>query len=281
MIRKLTNSKVVFNAIKSRLTLTDPDEIQAIALLLMESYFSLSLADILLEKEIEVIDFSKIISRLNQHEPVQYVLGEAGFYGRKFNVTPAVLIPRPETEILVHEVLKAKQQTPVILDVGTGSGCIAITLSLEIPQSKIIALDISKEALHVANENAKKHSANIEFLQTDFLKDEVNLSPIDILVSNPPYVRELEKKYMQPNVIDYEPHQALFVPDDDPLVFYRAIAEKAKQKLAPQGDIFVEINQQFGSAVKNLFVNYDFNQVTIIKDLDGKDRVIRASRIQK
>ena len=161
-------------------------------------------------------------------------------------VNPSVLIPRPETELLIQAILKTKPEASSILDIGTGSGCIAITLNLEIPNSVVYALEVSQNTLETAKSNALKLGATVEFMQADFLCDEINLGPVDILVSNPPYVTEFEKQFMKSNVLNYEPHQALFVPNEDPLIFYKAIAEKAKKSLLPEGSIYFEINEQFG-----------------------------------
>jgi len=273
----MTNSKAVFNSIKSSLTLTDTDEIHAIALAIMQKFYGFTLTDILAEKEIEAKDFSEIISRLNQHEPLQYIFGEADFYGRKFKVNPSVLIPRPETELLIDEIVREKIHSPKILDVGTGSGCIAITLKLEIPTAKVYALDASIEALNTAYENATSLNAAIEFIHQNFLYD-FPFESVDVIVSNPPYIRDLEKEKMNLNVLDYEPHTALFVPDNDPLIFYRAIAEKSKSILKSNGKVFVEINEVFGEETKKLFEQHGFHSVRIIKDLNYKDRIAIAER---
>jgi release factor glutamine methyltransferase len=275
MNRKLTNSKVVFQSIKSRLTLQDHDEVQAIALAIMEKTFGLSFTHILSEKEIEDQDLSSIINRINSHEPLQYIFGEADFYGRKFKVDPNVLIPRPETELLILEVLKNNFSTPRILDVGTGSGCIAITLQLEIPGSKVVGLDISEQAIALAKENSETLNANVEFIHGNFLHD-LTLGEFDLIVSNPPYVSKSEKKSMDKNVLAFEPHVALFVADDDPLIFYKAITFKSKTILKPNGKIAVEINERFGQQTKELFQAAGFDPVQIIRDLDGKDRIVSA-----
>lgn len=272
----MANSKIVFQEIQSDLKIEDREEARAIALRLMEKYYHVTLTDILSEKEFEHKDLTSIITRLNKHEPLQYIFGEAEFFGRKFIVNPSVLIPRPETELIIQEVLKTKIRAPQILDIGTGSGCIAITLNLEIPNSKVRAIDISQDALHTANENAKQFGALIEFIRADFLNENLDIKPVDILVSNPPYILESEKKSMELNVLDFEPHQALFVPDGDPLLFYKAIATKGKFLLKPKGKIFVEINEKLGQEIKNLFLSSDYKGVNIIQDLDGKDRIAIA-----
>jgi release factor glutamine methyltransferase len=278
MNMKPTNSKAVFQEIKSKLTLEDPEEVRAIALALMEKYYRLTLTDIQSEKEIEIKDLNEIIERLNRHEPLQYVLGEAEFFGRKFIVNPSVLIPRPETELLIQEVLKIKLKAPRILDIGTGSGCIAIALNLEIPNSKVFAVDVSQNSLDTAKINADKLRADVSFLLNDFLKGTASLDPVDIIVSNPPYIRNSEKTSMSSNVLNYEPHQALFVSDQDPLIFYKAIASKSKMLLNPAGKIFVEINEHLGKEVKDLFESLGFEEVKIIKDLDSKDRILIARK---
>ncbi len=278
MKRKMANSKAVFQEIKSKLIADDQDEIHAIALALMENYYGLVLTDILSEKEIEFQDLSSIIERLNQHEPLQYIFGKADFYGRKFKVNSSVLIPRPETELLVREVLKTKPISPQILDIGTGSGCIAVTLNLEIPNSKVYAIDVSQLSLEVAKENSTKLRADVMFIHADFLNDKINLEPVDLIVSNPPYVKETEKQLMKPNVQNYEPHLALFVPDNNPFLFYKVIASEGKSLLKSKGKIFIEINEEFGREVKDIFHSSGFKEIKIIKDLDGKDRIVIAQR---
>jgi release factor glutamine methyltransferase len=245
----------------------------------MEKFYNLTRTDILSESQIEFQDLSSIVARLNQHEPIQYVLGEANFFGRNFKVNPSVLIPRPETELLVREVLKTKLAAPNILDIGTGSGCVAITLNLEIANSRVRAIDISHHALDVAKSNAGKLDAIVQFIHADFLSEAINFEPMDFIVSNPPYIMESEKQFMKPNVLGYEPHQALFVPDKDPLLFYRAIASKSKTLLKPFGKILVEINEKFGGEVKDIFQLSGFNEVHILKDLDRKDRIVTAQSI--
>jgi len=278
MKTKSANSKTVFQKIKSSLKLGDANEVLAMTLVLMEKYYGLTLTDILSEKEIEFQDLTPILARLNQREPLQYVMGEAEFFGRKFIVNPSVLIPRPETELLVQEVLKMKLNSPRLLDIGTGSGCIAITLNLEIPTSQAYALDLSEKALETAKANASKFGANVIFYQSDFLKDNIPLEPVDLIVSNPPYVRHSEKALMKSNVLNFEPHQALFVPNDDPLLFYKAIASQGKSLLKSTGKVMIEINENFGADVKHLFESSGFTEVKVIKDLDNKDRFVSAQK---
>ncbi len=225
-------------------------------------------------------------ARMSSGEPLQYVIGKAYFYGREFNVTPDVLIPRPETEILCREVCNAvkKVAAPRILDLCTGSGCIAWTLTLENPEACVVAVDISDEALVVAggqdfdDEIARTHAFRPSFVKADVLAD-ISLPGIgnesfDVLVSNPPYVMDSEKALMRPNVLDHEPHLALFVPDSDPLLFYRAIADWALRFLKPGGFAIVEINEALGRETADIYRAAGFSDVRIVRDLNEKDRFV-------
>ncbi len=218
-------------------------------------------------------------SRMVTGEPLQYVLKEAWFYGRKFNVTPDVLIPRPETELLCRAVLEHKG--PRILDLCTGSGCIAWTLALEIPGVETIGVDISDGALNVAaTQNFSEEISTSGALRPQFVKADVLAQPLtslgqfDVIVSNPPYVMEREKAYMRRNVLDYEPHLALFVSDDDPLLFYRAVAKWALMMLKPGGYGIVEINEALALDTEEIFCNLGFRDVCTIKDLHDRDRFV-------
>jgi release factor glutamine methyltransferase len=277
---QMINSKTLFHQLQKKITLAeDQEEIKSILYLLFEKEFGLSRTEILAEKEIKAIDtiaLEKQIDQINNHEPIQYILGEADFFGRKFKVDSSVLIPRPETELLIHLIKEEKLNSPSILDIGTGSGCIAISLALEIPKATVYALDISEEALSISKENAIQLKANVNFFQIDILNQLPSLKNLDVIVSNPPYVTEKEKAAINKNVLDFEPHLALFVTDNDPLQFYQVIAEKSKQLLKSNGKIFVEINYQFGKEVAELFRDHGFEFVEIIKDMEGKDRVIKA-----
>lgn len=237
--------------------------------------------------------------RMASGEPLQYVTGKACFYGREFNVTPDVLIPRPETELLCRAVIDfVKMKSEVrILDLCTGSGCIAWTLALEIPGAQVTAVDISEGALAVASaqnfpdEMSRTCAVAPDFLKADVLscypepslchpeRSEGSLpSHFDIIVSNPPYVMDSEKALMRKNVLDHEPHLALFVPDDDPLLFYRAVAQWALQLLKPGGFGIVEINEALGEETAEIYRRYGFSAVTIIKDLNDKDRFVSFRR---
>jgi release factor glutamine methyltransferase len=277
---QMINSKTLFHQLQKKITLAeDQEEIKSILHLLFGKEFGLSRTEILAEKEIKTIDtiaLEKQIDQINNHEPIQYILGEADFFVRKFKVNSSVLIPRPETELIVQLVKEEKLNSPIILDLGTGSGCIAISLALEIPSATVHALDISEDALSIAKENAVRLNANVDFIQLDIVNQLPLFKNLDVIVSNPPYVMAKEKITMNKNVLDFEPHLALFVADNDPLKFYKIIAEKGKQLLKPSGIIFVEINYQFGKEVAELFRDHGFEFVEIIKDMEGKDRVIKA-----
>jgi release factor glutamine methyltransferase len=274
-----TNSKIVYQQLIERITINESvDEIRAIALLLMD-HFGTSRSDIMAGKEIEVTTeaLNEIVARINRDEPIQYILGEAYFFGRKFRVNRSVLIPRPETELLVQLIIEEKIKSPAVLDIGTGSGCIPISVVLEIPSSTVYALDVSKEALSVATENSMKLNASVHFFQIDILKQTPPLSDLDIIMSNPPYVTKKEKSSIAKNVLSYEPHLALFVPNEDPLLFYKAIAEKSKHLLKQTGKVFVEINPLYGKETVALFQQHGFS-AKVIKDMEGKDRVVKAIR---
>ncbi len=276
----MTNSKELFNELVNQVRLDETrDEICSIIYLLLEDKFGLTKVEVMTGKEIEPVKldyFNDIIQRINRHEPIQYVLGKAEFYGRAFAVDGSVLIPRPETELLIRAVLKEKKFSPTILDIGTGSGCIAITLAVEIPSSEVYAIDISEEALTVAQHNAKNLKAKVDFSKFDILANEKLEHRFDIIVSNPPYITESEKKEMNSNVLDFEPPLALFVTDKDPLVFYKVIARRGKSLLKPGGKIFVEINERFGNELKQHFRNEGYSNVFIEKDINNKDRILMA-----
>ncbi len=223
-----------------------------------------------------------ILAALKKGVPVQYALGETEFYGSVFKVNPSVLIPRPETEELVDWVLKdikmRKEGSEVlkILDIGTGSGCIPVTLSKYIPEAKVSALDVSFEALALAKENAVLNSTDIIFIQDDILNPDITAHKYSIITSNPPYVTLAEKGQMHANVLEHEPHLALFVPDDDPLVFYKAIADFASSHLETGGLLYLEINENFGQETLSLLGSRGFKNITLRQDLRDRDRMIKA-----
>lgn len=233
------------------------------------------------EKETE--RFKTILAELKNHKPIQYILGNTEFYGLKIRVNEHVLIPRPETEELVELILQENPAPENILDIGTGSGCIAIALKKHLKDSVVFAIDISDEALLVAKGNAILNQTQVHFLQADILtplssEKKDSGSKFDVIVSNPPYVRQSEKDKMSKNVLDYEPHLALFVNDNDPLVFYKAIADFALQNLSASGKLYFEINEKLGSEVKNLLDKKGFKNVEIKKDMSGKERIAVGNR---
>ena len=279
------SSKTLFNQLVSEITAVyDENEAKSIVYLLLENTLNLSKTDILLDKNIsQSYDFQDVITRLKTHEPIQYIIGETEFYGRKFKVTPATLIPRQETEELIQLIIDNEQLIKSIacklniLDIGTGSGCIAISLACELPNSQVYAYDISEEALKIAKENAERNGANIIFEKVDILEPfTVHLLPFTVIVSNPPYVMNAEKLQMEKNVLAYEPHLALFVEDSDPLIFYKAIAEFAAKNLINSGLCVVEINQALGLETAELFWNQGFRYVEVVKDMFGKDRFVKV-----
>lgn len=233
--------------------------------------------------------FQDLIEQLKTYKPIQYVLGETEFFGLPFKVSESVLIPRPETEELVDWIIKSHSELVeefakkpmTILDIGTGSGCIAISLAKNVPNAKVYALDVSKEALTIAQQNVEQNNADVTFVNANVLelKDELDDLKFDIIVSNPPYVRELEKELMHDNVLKYEPHLALFVDDDNALVFYKAITELSKVLLKENGLLFFEINEYLGAQMKTLLAEYQFQNIELRQDINQKDRMTKAQKL--
>lgn len=260
------------------------EEAKSISFLLIEHLYSCSRSAILADKELQDTDKSLLlndsIARLLKSEPLQYIIGQTEFYGNAFSVSPAVLIPRPETEELVQLIISEnKNNIPVsILDIGTGTGCIAISLKKALPYANVHALDISTEALAIAKKNALQNNVHISFIEASILSENTELPNTSIIVSNPPYVMPSEKLLMNANVLEHEPHLALFVEEENPLIFYKAITEKAKRYLFPKGKLYFEINEQFGKETAELLINRGFTNVAIIKDLNGKDRMVRGEK---
>jgi release factor glutamine methyltransferase len=283
----MTNSKELFNDLVRQITLNeDKGEIQSIVYLILEKELGLTKINILASENINLPDhsvFNQYLARINNHEPIQYILGEEFFYGRKFKVNRSVLIPRPETELLVQKIksfaYQSQNKTIRILDIGTGSGCIAISLALEIPGSLVTAVDVSDEALVCAQQNAAYLNAPVNFLKLDILREEIK-SQFDLIVSNPPYIAKEEKSFMSKNVLDYEPHIALFAPGNDPLIFYRNIALKSKKALSGRGSLWFELNERLGEEVKFVLEDQGYIKIEILKDLDNKDRIAVAHRIE-
>lgn len=282
-----TSSRALFRLIQQRLSgITHAAEAEQQAYWLLEALFGKNRTDVILDKPLEMGveergNLEAVLERLERHEPIQYVLGEAPFYGYEFKVSPAVLIPRPETEELVQLICgrHAGQQGLQLLDIGTGSGCIAISLALCLPGAQVSALDISAPALEVAMENARRLQARVRFFKRDILKEYPEELPLlDVIVSNPPYVREQEKRLMKPNVMEWEPHTALFVKDTDPLLFYRRISRLAMQQLKPGGFLYFEINEAYGKQVAEMVEVLGFQGVAVLPDMQGKDRMLQAQK---
>ena len=257
----------------------------------IQSFFNLLSEQILNMKRIDVSQnlysvvsgkkydkFLKAIVGLKKHKPIQYILGDTEFYGLVFKVSPSVLIPRPETEELVDWIIKdsKEKQNISILDIGTGSGCIAVTLAKKLPNAKLFALDVSAEALKLATINAETNEVEVEFIEADILDWDFGDLKFDIIVSNPPYVRELEKEAMSANVLNYEPHLALFVKDDDALLFYRTITDVANKILKPKGQLFFEINENLGEDTKQLLVDAGYENIELKQDVFDKNRMLKA-----
>lgn len=280
----MQSSKKLFDNLLQQITAYEAQEAKEIVFWLMDFYLGLRKIDILSDKSFDkAIDWAKIIDRLNTHEPIQYILGETEFYGRRFLVNDSVLIPRPETEELVKYVvdktLRTQNSKPrTLLDIGTGSGCIAISLAKELPNFRVSAYDISEKALETAKKNAELNKADVTFEKVDILNPSFNIhhSPFTIIVSNPPYVTKQEIDRMQKNVLDFEPHLALFVEDSEPLIFYEAIANFAFNNLTDNGLVAVEINETLGEETANVFKRKGFSEVEIIKDIHQKDRFVSA-----
>lgn len=267
--------------------LYDEAEAKAVVRTVLEVRYGLTLTDILCGKvnDLSAEDgrsLEKIMQRLRQAEPVQYVLGEAEFAGRRFKVAPGVLIPRPETEELcawiVSEHTSADGEPTTILDIGTGSGCLAVTLSLDIQGATVSAWDISQDAMRIASENAKAWKAPVSFALQDALAAPIDSMKWDIIVSNPPYICPSEAAEMAQNVLKHEPSTALFVPQSDPLLFYKAIASYAIEALKPGGKLYVEINPLYRNELEKMLKNVGFIDIEIRKDAFGKDRMARATR---
>ncbi len=284
--------------ITSLLPVVDEAEAQSFFYLVAEHLHQLRRIDLALDPtfqltEAQLQQWESIRLRLMKQEPVQYILGSTTFCDLPFTVTPDVLIPRPETEELVAWVVESFAFNPQpttdngqpitdnrqqLLDIGTGSGCIAIALAINLPEVQVYALDVSDKAVQIARLNAEKNAVQLQFICQNILETKQLDHQFDVIVSNPPYVRELEKHEIQANVLEHEPHLALFVADEDPLLFYRKIGELAFESLTPNGNLFVEINQYLGEATLQLFREIGFTQVELRKDLYGNDRMIRACR---
>jgi release factor glutamine methyltransferase len=269
--------------------LFEQEEIEQFIFYSFEYYLGYTRTDLSLNtnnrvSESELLKLNDTVKRLKKKEPIQYILGETWFHGLKFKVNADVLIPRPETEELVEWLLNqsghihtSQNNEFKILDIGTGTGCIAIALKKNLTTAAVYALDISEKALEVARANAVLNNADIQFIHADILHPEFRTeNHFDLIISNPPYILPSEKANMNANVLEYEPELALFVTETDPLLFYRKIADFAQNRLTERGQLFFEINENKGEEIKNLLGSLGFRQVEIKKDLNGKDRMVKA-----
>lgn len=288
------NYKTIF--LEALSSLYDEKEIESFFYLTLEKLHQKKRIDLALQPDLamdeaQLAQWENVLTELKTYKPIQYILGETEFYGLPFLVNENVLIPRPETEELVELILvesrKSKVESLRILDIGTGSGCIPVSLKKNLPSSEVFAIDVSSNALEVAQKNADINGVEVGFMLTDILQvqDLTKLQTpnfqlptfFDIIVSNPPYVRNLEKKEIKPNVLNYEPHLALFVEDNDALLFYRKITQLAKKHLAENGKLYFEINQYLGKETAALVESYGFKNVQLIKDIYGNDRIVSAT----
>ena len=270
----------------------DPNEANALIIILLEHYFSINRVKMALEPELrlsesELLTLHFAVKELLKNRPIQYIIGETEFCGMRFFVNENVLIPRPETEEMVKMIVSRRDKACLVptgcdvLDIGTGSGCIAISIAKLLKDSVVTAVDVSEKAFEVAKKNAEANNVKVNFVLDDILNPqnhELLKSKFDIIVSNPPYVCDSEKSEMRANVLDYEPSTALFVSDNDPLIFYRKILEFAQKELKPGGEVWFEINEKFGEEMRNLSHEMGFENVEIIKDFWGKERILRAKR---
>ena len=281
----INNIKNLF--LNELLNLYPKQEIESFFNLLTEAFLDLKRVDIILDPNKEIVNeveqkYNSALAKLKKEIPIQYIIGTTEFYGLPFTVNENVLIPRPETEELVSLILqnsKLKTQNSkdlTILDIGTGSGCIAIALAKNLPNAKIWALDVSEKAIEIAKQNAKLNDVDVQFLNENILNLKQLPENFDIIVSNPPYVRELEKQEINNNVLNHEPHLALFVKDNDPLLFYDKIADIAKENLTKNGELYFEINQSLGKETVALLKQKGFQNIELKKDIFGKDRMIKA-----
>lgn len=275
----------------------DKHEVDSFFFILTEALYDVTRIKLALDPELIIGESDRLfaaLERLKNQEPIQYIVGNTEFFGLPFKVNQHVLIPRPETEELVSLVIESLKYKIVssdsmhVLDIGTGSGCIAISLAKNLKNARVYALDVSKEALKVAEGNAKLNNVAVKFIESDILMIEegklktkcISDVKFDIIVSNPPYVRELEKEQMKPNVLNNEPHLALFVEDENPLQFYKAITEFAVDSLKDDGTLFFEINEYLGNDMIQLLKDYHFKNIELKQDIFKKDRMIKGQKSQ-
>lgn len=273
--------------IQELLPIYDEGEAESFFYLILEEKRQLKRIDLALDPELvflkeEITHWNSILDQLKLEIPIQYLLGKTSFYGLEFEVNDNVLIPRPETEELVEWIIQSTKSDVVntklkVLDIGTGSGCIAISLAKNIPNTKLYAIDISEKALATAKRNAVLNQVDVTFITQNILETEDLNQQFDIIVSNPPYVRNLEKQEIKKNVLDNEPHLALFVEDDDALIFYKKIAALAQKNLSEKGQLFFEINQYLGEDMVSLLEKMNFKNIELRKDIYGNNRMIRGT----
>lgn len=266
----------------------DAGEAESFFYLILEEKHQLKRIDLALHpdlvfSEAEIIVWNSILEQLKQEIPIQYLLGKTSFYGLDFEVNEHVLIPRPETEELVEWIIKSNlkgqnSKSLNILDIGTGSGCIAISLAKNIPNAQVFAIDVSEKALATAKTNAENNSVNVTFINQNILETADLEQQFDVIVSNPPYVRNLEKEEIKKNVLDNEPHLALFVEDNDALIFYKKIAELAQKNLSENGQLYFEINQYLGKEMVDLLEKMNFKNTELRKDIYGNDRMTQSTK---
>jgi len=281
------NSKTLFTDLMHRFSLQETeDEKKAILYRILDKVAGISATHIAAEKSISIAppllsQLQRTLDRVSAGEPLQYVLGECEFYGRTFRVNSDVLIPRPETEDLTRTALELLDgmSSPRLLDVGCGSGCIAITMALERPDASVCATDVSLRALEVARDNASILAATVDFHRSNILTEPLPVSGLNLIVSNPPYITPDEATEMSATVLEHEPHLALFTDSSDPLQYYRPILSHSRNALTPGGKVVVEINTRYGDAVANLFREYRFSDVTIVNDSSGKQRIVHGTFI--
>ncbi len=284
---------MLFKKYKSKLleelsSLYDEKEIESFFYIVLECFHNIKRIDLALNPEMEMdamqlLRWESVLSELKKEKPIQYIVGATEFYGLPFLVNGNTLIPRPETEELVEWILESTkyeiQSTRFrILDIGTGSGCIAISLAKNLPNAQVSAIDVSEKAFATANRNAEINEVNVDFILKNILETEDLNEQFDIIVSNPPYVRNLEKAEIKPNVLEFEPHLALFVDDNDALLFYRKIAQLAKKNLSENGQLYFEINQYLGKETVKLLEILGFKNIILKKDIYGNDRMIRCTK---
>ena len=273
--------------IKELSSLYDAYEAESFFYLILENKHKLRQIDLALNHELTFSDadlaiWGGFLYELKKEVPIQYLLGKTNFYGLDFEVNENVLIPRPETEELVEWIInenkkEEKSKKIKVLDIGTGSGCIAISLAKNLPNAEVYGIDVSKKAIETAKRNAINNNVDVTFMYLDILNTDVLACNFDIIVSNPPYVRNLEKEEIKKNVLNYEPHLALFVDDNDALVFYRKIAVLAKNGLSPNGQLFFEINQYLGKEMTDLLEKMNFKNIELRKDIYSNDRMMKSS----